>query len=66
MSSIYVGIDVAKDTLVVASSTGTVDNTAAGHRQLLALLRKQAVELVTLESTGVYAKGCGLPPDEHR
>ena len=58
-STIYVGIDVAKASLVVASSTkqfGTVDNTAAGHRQLLALLRKQAVELITLESTGVYSK----------
>lgn len=59
MSSIYVGIDVAKDTLVVGAPSrhlGTVDNTPDGHRQLLRILRKHSVELVTLESTGIYGK----------
>ena len=62
-STIYVGIDVAKASLVVASSTsqlGVFDNTAEGHRQLFALLRKYAVELVTLESTGVYSKDVAI------
>lgn len=54
----YLGIDVAKDTLVVASvpagRTWTVANTPAGHGALLADLTPLGPALIVLEATGGY------------
>ena len=53
----YVGIDVSKAQLDVATSDGTrrtVPNTAAGITALVAELTTQAPALIVLEATGVY------------
>ncbi len=54
----YLGIDVAKDTLVVAvgpvGRTWTVANTPAGHGALLAEVTPLAPTLIVLEATGGY------------
>jgi transposase len=54
----YLGIDVAKDTLVVASvpagRTWTVANTPVGHGALLADLTPLGPALIVLEATGGY------------
>lgn len=56
----YVGIDVAKATLVVCVQPGdrtfTVANTATGHRQLLAVLKPLAITRLVLEATGGYER----------
>jgi transposase len=55
----YIGIDVAKATLEVASSDRHLfpaANTAAGHRELIERLRGIPVALIVLESTGIYGK----------
>lgn len=54
---IYVGIDVSKAQLDVATSDETrrtVPNTAAGIRALVAELQAAAPALIVLEATGVY------------
>lgn len=64
----FLGIDVAKDTLVVAllgprqPRRTTVANTPAGHQQLLAWLAKQHVANVhaCLEATGTYGEDIAL------
>lgn len=58
-SSVYIGIDVAKATLEVASCErvlARVANTDDGHRQVVEMLRGVCVALVVIESTGVYAQ----------
>lgn len=54
----YVGIDVAKDALVVAAipagTTWTVANTPAGHGALVAQCTALAPTLIVLEATGGY------------
>jgi transposase len=58
--SLYVGIDVAKDSFAVASEpaglTRSLPNTPAGRRQLLDALQGQPVALVVLEATGGYER----------
>jgi transposase len=58
-SAIYVGIDIAKETLDV----GSVDrhlmqaaNTSDGHRVVLESLRKMGATMVVVESTGIYGQ----------
>lgn len=58
-SSEYVGIDVAKAELVVATSTaslGRFGNDAKGHGELVKRLRRMEVEAVVMESTGRYGQ----------
>lgn len=60
---IFVGIDIAKDTVEVAcsdASSRSFANSEAGHAQLLRWLRRKAVALVILEATGGYEQGCAL------
>jgi len=55
MSELYVGIDVSKDRLDVATSDGRelhVANDAAGHRQLCELLVRERPQLIVMEATG--------------
>lgn len=55
----FLGIDVGKDTLDVAWSTGRCDrfsNTAAGHRGLLLALQADVVKHIALEATGGYER----------
>lgn len=58
-SKIYIGIDVAKATIDVGSTERLllpkVPNTAAGHRQVIELLKDQPVGTIVIESTGIYA-----------
>jgi transposase len=58
--SLYVGIDVAKDSFDVASEPAglrlSLPNTPAGRRQLLDALQAQPVALVVLEATGGYER----------
>ena len=58
--SIYVGIDVAKDTFNIAACPpvlkNSLPNTSDGHRQLCQTLKKHAVALVVLEATGGYER----------
>jgi transposase len=66
--AVYLGIDVAKDTLVVAllgpatPRTKTFPNTPAGHQALLEWLAKQHVQdiQVCLEATGTYGEAIAL------
>lgn len=56
---IYIGIDVAKVELVVATTTAVicrVANDATGHVQLVQRLAGMRVEAVILESTGCYGQ----------
>jgi len=57
----YVGIDVAKDSLVVASEPAglklALPNDPMGWAQLLESLRGQPVALIVLEATGGYERG---------
>jgi transposase len=57
-SAVYVGIDVAKATLDVGSSKRLllrqVANTSVGHRQVIDYLRGMPVEVIAIESTGIY------------
>jgi transposase len=55
----YIGVDVAKAELVVATTTTLlcrVANDRAGHAQLLQRLSGMAVEAVIVESTGSYGQ----------
>lgn len=58
--SVCIGIDVAKASLQVASFpeelTLSLDNSAQGHRRLLAELQSYNVELVVVEATGGYER----------
>jgi len=58
--SVYVGIDVAKDTFCVATCpnvlTITLPNTPAGHRKLCQRLQSHPVSLIVLEATGGYER----------
>lgn len=60
--SIYVGIDVAKETLEVAygaqAPTQGYGNDDAGHEALVSALRSQRVELIVMEATGGYETAC--------
>ena len=56
-SACYVGIDVAKATLAVATATQflcEVQNTTAGHKKLIDRLQTLAVLGVIIEATGIY------------
>jgi transposase len=55
----YIGIDVAKATLAVATSTQflcEVENTPTGHQELITRLSTLTVTGVVLEATGVYGQ----------
>lgn len=58
--TLWIGIDVAKDTLAVcvlpAQQHLTLPNTPQGHAQLLAHLQDQAVGNILLEATGGYER----------
>lgn len=58
--SVYVGIDIAKDTFCVATCpnvlTTTLPNTPAGHRKLCQLLKPHPTVLIVLEATGGYER----------
>jgi transposase len=57
---VYVGIDIAKATFVVASQPAGLSlspqNTSAGHRELLKALQAYDVKLVVMEATGGYER----------
>lgn len=65
---LYVGIDVAKETLEVALGTGgavqTFTNDPEGHDALLAVLKKHPVALIVLEATGGYERGAAVAMQE--
>ena len=53
--SVYVGIDVSKATLDIATSTGEIwscSNQEQDFRELIAKLGHQAVRLIVLEASG--------------
>jgi transposase len=58
--SVYVGIDVAKETFFVATCPNilktSLPNTPAGHRQLCRMLKDHTIALIVLEATGGYEK----------
>jgi transposase len=58
--SVSVGIDVAKDSFVIASEPAglvlSLPNTPAGRRQLLDALQGRPVVLIVLEATGGYER----------
>ena len=58
--SVYVGIDVAKDTFCVAACPDIIKtclpNTKDGHRRLCQILREHSIALVVLEATGGYER----------
>ena len=58
--SLFVGIDVAKDSLAVASSpagiTLALPNSNEGRRDLVKALKSHAIALVVLEATGGYER----------
>jgi len=58
---IFVGIDVAKDTVEVACSDASrrcFTNDEAGHLRLTRWLSRRQVTLVAMEATGGYEAGC--------
>lgn len=60
---IFVGVDVAKDTVEVAcsdASTHSFTNNEAGHAKLLRWLARKAVALLVLEATGGYEQACAV------
>lgn len=63
MSELYVGIDVSKDRLDVATSDGRqfhVGNEPAGHRQLCELLIAERAQLIVMEATGGLERGVAV------
>ena len=64
-TAVYIGIDVAKATIDVASCDQylmQVPNTTAGHAQVIQRLRQCSVAGIVVESTGIYAQAlvCAL------
>ena len=61
---LFVGVDVAKDSLAVASApaglTLSVPNSPEGRRDLIKALKPHAVSLVVLEATGGYERPVAL------
>lgn len=60
---IFVGVDIAKDTVEVAcsdASTMSFANNEAGHMKLRRWLAHKAVALVVLEATGGYEQACAV------
>lgn len=60
---IFVGVDVAKDTVEVACSDASAHsftNNEAGHAKLVRWLARKAVALLVLEATGGYEQGCAV------
>jgi transposase len=58
---VFVGIDVAKDSIEVCcsdASTDSFDNSDAGHTGLIQWLSRKHVALVVLEATGGYERAC--------
>lgn len=58
-TGIYIGIDISKATLEVATCERRlieVPNTSAGHVRLLERLRAQSIACVVIESTGIYGR----------
>lgn len=57
---VYVGIDVAKDTLEIATCPDLIKtclpNTPEGHRQFCQLFKKYPISLIVLEATGGYER----------
>jgi transposase len=62
--ALFVGVDVAKDSLAVASApaglTLSVPNSPEGHRDLVKALKSHTVALVVLEATGGYERPVAL------
>ena len=58
--SIYVGIDVAKDSFDLATSPNilktSLPNTSQGHQQLCKTLKNHTIALIVLEATGGYER----------
>jgi transposase len=58
--SVYVGIDVAKDTFCVDTCPNVLNaclpNTPEGHRKLCQSLKNHAIALIVLEATGGYER----------
>ena len=58
--SVYVGIDVAKETFHVATCPNILKtclpNTPEGHRQLCQTLKNQTIALIVLKATGGYER----------
>lgn len=58
--SVYVGIDIAKDTFCVATCPNvfktTLPNTPQGHRKLCKSLHQHTIEKIVLEATGGYER----------
>ncbi|MBN3837737.1 IS110 family transposase [Burkholderia sp. Ac-20344] len=60
---VFVGIDVAKDSVEVCcsdASTHSFENTEAGQAKLQRWLRRKSVALVILEATGGYERACAV------
>jgi transposase len=62
--TLFVGVDVAKDSLAVASAPAglslTVPNSPEGRQNLIKALKQHAVALVVLEATGGYERPVAL------
>lgn len=58
MESVFIGIDVAKETLDVATPDGVIQetNTPEGLRRLVKLLAKWSIQSILLEATGGYER----------
>jgi transposase len=58
--SVYVGIDVAKNTFQVATCPGIISaclpNTKDGHSKLCQVLKEHSIALIVLEATGGYER----------
>ena len=60
---VFVGIDVAKDTVEVAcsdASSHSFINNEAGYAKLLRWLARKPIALVVLEATGGYEQACAV------
>jgi transposase len=60
---LFVGIDVAKDTVEVAcsdASSHSFTNNEAGHAKLLRWLARKSITLIVLEATGGYEQACAV------
>lgn len=64
MSALVLGIDVAKDELVIACRPSfeqwTTPNTAAGIDALIERVRSLGVQSIVLEATGGYERACAV------